>query len=270
MSWATREPISPWPTCSASATRAAPRPRSSGAELDANFAIATDARYWANRQGAAEMRLGAGDLLTSELIDDPRLKDVTNGGQASFKGPMVRMSDEARLLMKRAMIMFPEGRDPIPAAVMGEQGEGKGRVVYFAAGLDAANFSYGYPWQRVVLARAIRWAARDPAPVAVDAPCASRAPSSAKPTPTAARPRRPPLQRHQHDHRPRPPRRSRSPPRGGGADRRHQGPFRGQGFGRIHLEPEGTELAPRWMGIGRKSSAPGAVHATVVAEIRPK
>ncbi|HWE92473.1 MAG TPA: alpha-amylase family protein [Tepidisphaeraceae bacterium] len=136
-------------------------------DLDANFSIVVDDKYWANRQGTAEMRWGAGDLLTSELIDDPRLKLITNGVQASFKGPMVKMSD-GRPPMKRAMIMFPEGKDPIPAIVMGEQG--KGRVVYMAAGLDAANYSYCYPYQRVVMSRAIQWAAREPAPVAVEAP----------------------------------------------------------------------------------------------------
>ena len=137
------------------------------AELDANFAVVVDDRYWANRQGAAEMRWGAGDILTPDLVTDPRLQTLVSGVQASFKGPMVRMS-ASRPPMKRAMIMFPEGRDPIPAVVMGEQG--KGRVVYMAAGFDAANFSYGYPYQRVLLANAIRWAARDPAPVAVVAP----------------------------------------------------------------------------------------------------
>lgn len=136
-------------------------------ELDVNFAIVVDDKYWAGRQGTAEMRWGAGDILTSELIADPRLQLINNGVQASFKGPLVKMSD-ARPPMQRAMIMFPEGRDPIPAIVMGEQG--KGRVVYMAAGFDAANYSYGYPYQRIVFSRAIKWAARDVAPVEVVAP----------------------------------------------------------------------------------------------------
>jgi hypothetical protein len=137
------------------------------AKLDANFAIAINDSYWANRQGTAEMRWGAGDLLTSELIADPRLERITNGVQASFKGPFVLMG-EARPPMKRAMIMFPEGKDPVPAVVMGEQG--KGRVVYMAAGFDAANYSYGYPYQRIIFSRAIQWAANAPMPVAVEAP----------------------------------------------------------------------------------------------------
>jgi hypothetical protein len=135
--------------------------------LDANFAIAVDDRYWANRQGVAEMRWGAGDIQTGELVDDPRLRSLVSGVQASFKGPLVLMGP-ARAPMKRAMILFPEGRSPVPAVVMGEAG--RGRVVYMAAGFDAACYSYCYPYQRVVMARAIRWAAGVPAPVAVEAP----------------------------------------------------------------------------------------------------
>ena len=136
-------------------------------ELDVNFSIIVDDRYWAGRQGAAEMRWGAGDIQTTDFISDPRLAQINNGVQASFKGPLVKMSD-ARPPMKRAMIMFPEGRDPIPAVVMGEQG--KGRVVYMAAGFDAANYSYAYPYQRVLFSTAIRWAAKDTVPVEVSAP----------------------------------------------------------------------------------------------------
>jgi hypothetical protein len=51
---------------------------------------------------------------------------------------------------------------------MGQQG--KGRVVYMAAGFDAANFSYAYPYERVIFGRAIRWAAGTPPPLEIDAP----------------------------------------------------------------------------------------------------
>ncbi|MDB6152912.1 MAG: Trehalose utilization [Chthoniobacteraceae bacterium] len=144
-----------------------PKAPAQRAELDANFAIVVNESYWANRQGTAEMRWGAGDILTSELIADPRMEHLTNGVQASFKGPLVLMSPE-RGPMKRAMIMFPEGKDPVPAVVMGEHD--KGRVVYMAAGFDAANYSYGYPYERIIFSRAIQWAANVPMPVAVQAP----------------------------------------------------------------------------------------------------
>jgi len=138
------------------------------AEIDVNFARAIDDSYWAKRMGAAEMRWGGGDIQTDALINDPRMTQLCNVAQAAFKGPLVKMSDAARPPMKRAMIMFPEGLDPIPAVVMGEFGSG--RVVYMAAGFDAANYSYGYPYERVVMSSAIKWAANGPAPIQVEAP----------------------------------------------------------------------------------------------------
>ncbi len=56
----------------------------------------------------------------------------------------------------------------IPAVVAHEFG--KGRVVYFAAGFDAAYYSYAYPYQRLILRHAIDWAAAAPPPIVVAAP----------------------------------------------------------------------------------------------------
>ena len=47
---------------------------------------------------------------------------------------------------------------------------GKGRVVYFAGGLDAAYYLYAYPYQRLALVHATRWAASAPQPVKIKAP----------------------------------------------------------------------------------------------------
>jgi hypothetical protein len=47
---------------------------------------------------------------------------------------------------------------------------GKGRVVYLAAGFDAAYYLYPYPYQRLVLRQAIDWTASAPPPVTVEAP----------------------------------------------------------------------------------------------------
>ena len=66
--------------------------------------------------------------------------------------------------------MKPEGPDAtlLPAAVL--RTFGKGRVAYFAAAIDAALWSYAYPYQRRLLARALEWSAAKPAPIAVTAP----------------------------------------------------------------------------------------------------
>lgn len=236
------------------------------ADLDANFAVVVDDKYWANRQGTAEMRWGAGDLQTSELVDDSRLQTIVNGVQASFKGPMVKMSD-ARPPMKRAMIMFPEGRDPIPAVVMGEQG--KGRVVYMAAGFDAANYSYCYPYQRVMMAKAIKWAARAPVPVAVEAPMCIQSTVFRQKDAAGER-----LVVHlfngintasDHGH---PevdvPLREEVVPVGGIKVRFHNTSPK-----RVHLEPEGVELTSEQKGEWTEVSVPPlGVHSMVVAELQ--
>jgi hypothetical protein len=55
-----------------------------------------------------------------------------------------------------------------PAIIASEHG--KGRVVYFAAGLDSGYYLYAYPYQRLALKHAILWAAPEAAPVRVEAP----------------------------------------------------------------------------------------------------
>ena len=47
---------------------------------------------------------------------------------------------------------------------------GKGKVVYLAAGFAAAHYLYAYPYYRLMLASAMRWAASQPPPVEVQAP----------------------------------------------------------------------------------------------------
>ena len=50
--------------------------------------------------------------------------------------------------------MKPEGSNQsLPAGLV--RTFGKGRVVYLAAGIDAALWSYAYPYQRRLLARAV-------------------------------------------------------------------------------------------------------------------
>jgi len=135
---------------------------------DPNAPIVVDDPYWAQRSGIAAFRWGAGDLTTLDLVDDPVLRGLAPNVQVTFKGPLVRITDP-QAPMKRAVIMFPDaGAEHMPAAAAGTYQ--KGRVVYLAAGIDAAHFSYGFPYTRRLLANAIRWAARQPYPVDVRAP----------------------------------------------------------------------------------------------------
>ena len=144
----------------------APAPRRG--EIDANFAIAAGEDYWKERAGAARLRWGAGRTPSMELVEDPALLDLVPGGDVSFKGPLAKVS-APREPMRVALEALPEGASaPLPAAVLGERG--KGRAAYLAAGIDAAYWSYWYPYQRRLLARAIRWAAREPFAIDVKAP----------------------------------------------------------------------------------------------------
>ena len=91
--------------------------------------------------------------------------------QVTFKGPAVRVAvtgADAKIVgtMRAKDIAVPID---YPAVVTNTFG--KGRVVYAAAGFDAAYYLYPYPYQRLVLKHAIQWAAGDnAAPFAVDAP----------------------------------------------------------------------------------------------------
>ncbi len=138
------------------------RPR----ELDANFRIAIDDRYWAQRSHAGAFRFS--DHADSIFATDPRLKHLVPGLQATFKGPMIRTT-EFGAGMRPALMYFPEGvREAFPCAATGEYGAG--RVVYFGAGVDAALFDYAFPYQRVMMARALQWAAREAYPIEVRGP----------------------------------------------------------------------------------------------------
>lgn len=144
------------------------RPRAPEArpELDANFAITVNEEYWRQRTGVATMTWSEGS--SAEIVKDPRLNDLVPLRRVTFKGPQVKVSapkDPAEVLMQ----MQPEGStSPLPGVIVREYG--KGRVVYMAAGMDAGYYSYWYPYERRVLARAIEWAAKEPFPIRVEAP----------------------------------------------------------------------------------------------------
>lgn len=136
-------------------------------ELDPNFAVAIDADYWRQRVGVARLTWG-GEQHQHPILRDPALRRLVPGNATIFRGPLTSVTSPAA--GELAWSMLPEGSSgaPLPAGVC--RSVGKGRVVYLAAALDAALWSYAYPYQRVLLARAIEWAARVPPPVRVSAP----------------------------------------------------------------------------------------------------
>ncbi|HZT81757.1 MAG TPA: hypothetical protein VFA26_16140 [Gemmataceae bacterium] len=131
---------------------------------DKNFTVALDENYWKQRSGVAVLTWG-----DHALVQDARLGQLVPGRSVQFRGPLVAVSEPKRT-DEVAVRMKPEGwaKAPLPAAVL--RSFGKGRVAYLAAAVDAALWSYAYPYQRRLLARAIEWAAGGPAPVTVKAP----------------------------------------------------------------------------------------------------
>jgi hypothetical protein len=132
-------------------------------DLDPNFAVGIDADYWKQRTGIATLTF-ADHAITS----DERLRKLVPTKSVTFRGPLVKVAGvEGDCVVP--VTMRPEGmKESLPAVVV--RSFGKGKVVYLAAALDAALWSYAYPYQRVLLAAAIRWAARTPPPVGVTAP----------------------------------------------------------------------------------------------------
>lgn len=144
--------------------RGRPQPTGNRPALDANFAVAIDDAYW-------NERIGVGRLSWTDhpLVQDDVLRALVPTSQVIFRGPAALVSPPKHA-GDVALRMVPEGstEPPLPAAVA--RSVGRGRVVYLAAALDAALYSYGFPYQRRLLARAIEWAAGGGPPVRVSAP----------------------------------------------------------------------------------------------------
>jgi hypothetical protein len=147
--------------------RGAPKIAEAGkeAELDVNFARNLGPEYWEKRRSVWDFSRNGDSPLESE-----KLRSLIGKSHVLFKGPATRV--ELKDAKPVAMISPPsdavEKSGPLPAIAIRELG--KGRVVYFAAGFDAANYTYPYPYHRVLLRNAITWAAVAPPPISVEAP----------------------------------------------------------------------------------------------------
>ena len=132
---------------------------------DVNFAAAIGPDYWQKRKQVFDFRYDAASFL-----DQGRMKLYVGPDPVTFKGPAVKIAvhDKSVQVVGTLTNKFVAGAVPFPAAIA--RTHGKGRVVYLAGGLDAGYYLYAYPYQRLVLAEAIRWAAAGPPPVSVTAP----------------------------------------------------------------------------------------------------
>ena len=133
--------------------------------LDANFAIAVDEAYWRQRVGAAKLQWS-----DFSAWQDAALKDLVPSQAATFKGPQVLVSEpKPEEVIAR---MTPSGWTAAAPPAIVARAFGAGRVAYLAACLDAALWSYAYPYQRRMFSRLIQWAAGDdhPFPIMITAP----------------------------------------------------------------------------------------------------
>jgi hypothetical protein len=138
-------------------------PRAAKEDIDVNFALSIGPDYWEKRKDVFDFKQDAASIL-----NQAKMKTYVGGEPVTFKGPAVRVAVKDPNAKTLGTIRPKGSTSDIPAVVASACG--KGRVVYFAAGLDAAYYSYAYPYQRLCLKNAIEWAANDRPPVAVEAP----------------------------------------------------------------------------------------------------
>jgi hypothetical protein len=142
------------------------RPRAAAVRplLDANFAVTVNESYWKERVG-----VGTLTWQPNPLVDDPRLAALVPGRSVLFRGPQVKVSEPSDA-GDVAVRLQPEGASGPPLPGIIARSFGKGKVVYLAAEVDAGLWSYAFPYQRRLLARAVGWAAAGPPPFTVEAP----------------------------------------------------------------------------------------------------
>lgn len=142
---------------------AAPSPEN----LDVNFARNLSPEYWDKRRNVWDL-----NRSPDFALDSPKLRELIGGSSVLFKGPAVRVKP-GTAAKTIATLTPPAGEggekpETIPAITTHQHGQG--RVVYFAAGFDAANYLYSYPYHRALLRNAITWVASAPPPITVEAP----------------------------------------------------------------------------------------------------
>jgi hypothetical protein len=134
-------------------------------ELDVNFAKGLGQDYWEQRQNIFDLRI----LDQAQLLSHSLLQTYVGDQAVTFKGPVVELRelDPAAKIWATVTPREP-GASPRPAILASQVG--KGRVVYFPSWVDAAYYTYPYPYQRILLAQAVRWAAAVPPSIEIDAP----------------------------------------------------------------------------------------------------
>ncbi len=135
------------------------------AELDVNFAQAIPPDYWEKRKNVFDFKQDV-----SSFLNQGRMKTYVGDQPVTFKGAAVRVArkDPQARVAGTLVAKGVAGAAELPGVV--SRTHGKGKVVYFAAGLDSGYYLYAYPYQRLALRHAVEWAASAPRPVEITAP----------------------------------------------------------------------------------------------------
>lgn len=115
--------------------------------LDWNFERGLKPDYWSKRKAVHSLAIS----LKSELAGK-NLAEVVDEDPVVFKGPALSVEPNDGV----EALAWYVGSDGKRSPAILSRKIGKGRVVYLAAGLDSAYYSYSYPWQRVLLANAVQ------------------------------------------------------------------------------------------------------------------
>jgi hypothetical protein len=134
-------------------------------DIDVNFAASIGPDYWEKRKNVFDFKQAEGSIFNRGMM-----QTYVGHNPVTFKGPAVhvRVNRQDAAVQATFQSKFTAGAPAMPAVVT--QAFGRGRVAYFATGIDSTYYLYAYPYQRLVLKSAIEWVAAAPAPVNVDAP----------------------------------------------------------------------------------------------------
>jgi hypothetical protein len=236
--------------------------------IDENFAKSIGPDYWERRKNVFEFRQDVGSFLNRG-----RMPTYVGADPVTFKGPAVRVVPTSPAARVVGTLRIKSGEGPAGVDVPGVVSHtyGRGRVAYFAGGFDAAYYLYAYPYQRLILANAIDWAAAAPQPVVVEAPMCVHSTVMRQDSRDSGR-----LVVHLYSdlnttafH---------ALPNDDVPLREEVVPIRdirvmfapGYRLGRVHLEPEGRDLAVEATPRGPSVVVPRLeVHTMVVAELQP-
>jgi hypothetical protein len=148
--------------------------RSASKAIDVNFAKGIPESYWEQRNSIFRLQV-VGEAVehqpeaSARPFDNARLRSLIGRDPVTFKGPAIAVR-EAEGTTRLASLTPFDSPNATPSPAILTRTFGDGRVVFFAAGVDGGYYSYAYPYQRLLLASAIRWAAAEPPPVEVTAP----------------------------------------------------------------------------------------------------